>query len=113
MKTHEIGTKRTSRTTSRSAIASPTKPQRVRVSVRTYWRRLAASSCASCASMDVHSSMRGNLHPEQVARLEEKAVAGAAEVPVGERLGVVERGGAAGEEHRSPRRVERKIRVVS
>src|SRR3989475_8616519 len=113
MKTHEIGTKRTSRTTSRSAIASPTKPQRVRVSVRTYWRRLAASSCASCASMDVHSSMRGNLHPEQVARLEEKAVAGAAEVPEGERLGLVERGAVAEEEHRSRGRLERKQGVVA
>src|SRR5712692_4286970 len=113
MKTHETGTRCTSRTTSSNASANATTPQRVRVVARTYWRRLAASSWASCASMDVQASMRGKLHPEQVACLEEEAVAGAAELPERERLGLVERGAVSEEEHRPRVRLEGEQDVVA
>src|SRR5260370_8313575 len=108
MKVQEIGTRCPRRTASSSVIANPTKPQRARVVLRTYWRRLAARSSASCASMDVQASMRGKLHPEEVARLEEEAVAGAAELPERQRLGLVERGALAAEKHCSPRPLQTK-----
>src|SRR5712692_10175634 len=113
MKAQEIGTRCPRRTASSSVIANATKPQRARVVARTYWRRLAARSCASCASMDVQASMRGKLHPEEVARLEEEAVAGAAELPERERLGLVERGAVAEEEHCPRGRLEREQDVVA
>src|SRR5712692_2434434 len=113
MKAQEIGTRCPRRTASSSVIANATKPQRARVVARTYWRRLAARSCASCASMDVQASMRGKLHPEEVARLEEEAVAGAAELPERERLGLVERGAVPEEEHRPRVRLEGEQDVVA
>src|SRR5438445_3903318 len=53
------------------------------------------------------------LQPEQVARLEEEAVAGATQAPERERVGLVERGAIAEKEHRPRVRLEGEQDVVA
>src|SRR2546428_6232026 len=53
------------------------------------------------------------LHPEEVARLEEEAVAGPAQAPEGERVGLVERGAVPEEEHCPRVRLEGEQDVVA
>src|SRR6059036_4105056 len=99
MNPQETGTRPSRRTAASSTTAIETNPQRARVLERTYCRCFANCSWASCSARDSGDVMSGNLHPEQVACLEEEPVAAAAQRLECECVGLVERRPVPEKEH--------------
>src|SRR5881392_2025618 len=94
-------------------MPNPTKPQRARVLASTYWRCLAYCSWTSwCSRLSACWTTQGNLHPEQVARLQEEPIRGAPQVAEAEGRRLAERGAVPEKEHRARCRLVGEQEVV-